>query len=89
MQSRVKFFPEDFVYYVPTGVDYATTYIVYDVNKNYQVTRESKPMSGPYFYKFKDGSGGAYSTFMGSDKKLTKVETSTKNGRKVLIIKDS
>lgn len=85
----VKKAPEDFVYYVPKGVDYATTYIVYDVNKNYQVTRESKPMAGPYFYKFNDGSGGAYSTFMGSDKKLTQVKTSTKNGRKVLIIKDS
>lgn len=85
----IKKAPENFVYYVPIGVDYATTYVVYDINKNYQVTRESKPMAGPYFYKFNDGSGGAYSTFMGSDKKLTQVKTSTKNGRKVLIIKDS
>lgn len=85
----VKKAPEDFVYYVPKGVTYSTTYIVYDVNQNYQVTRESRPMTGPFFYKFKDGSGGAYSTFMGSDKKITQVKTSTKNGRKVMIIKDS
>lgn len=85
----IKKAPEDFVYYVPKGVNYTTEYVVYDVNKSYQVTRESKPMNGPFFYSFKDGSGAAYSTFMGSDQKITHVKTSTKNGRRLMIIKDS
>jgi hypothetical protein len=39
--------------------------------------------------KYKDGSGGAYCTFMGGDSKITQVRTSTKNGRRVIILKDS
>jgi hypothetical protein len=85
----VKNSPETFVYYTPTGVDYTTTYVNYNVNKDFRITGVGKPYTGPYFYKFKDGSGAAYSTFMGSDMKLTKVITSTKNGRRVLVIKDS
>jgi hypothetical protein len=85
----VKNSPETFVYYTPTNVQYSTTYVNYNVNKDYKITGVGKPYSGPYFYKFKDGSSAAYSTFMGSDMKLTKVQTSTKNGRRVLIIKDS
>lgn len=85
----VKNAPEDFVYYTPKGVTYTTTYTNYKVNKNYQVTGVGKPFTGPYFYKYKDGSGGAYSTFMGGDMKITQVKTSTKNGRRVMIIKDS
>lgn len=85
----VKNAPEDFVYYVPQGVDYSTTYINYNVNKDYQVTGESKPYKGTYFFHYKDGSGSAYCTFMGGDMKLTKVQTSVSNGRRVLIIKDS
>ncbi|MDE5808157.1 MAG: hypothetical protein K2H76_08570, partial [Muribaculaceae bacterium] len=38
----IKNAPEDFVYYVPNGIDYSTTYWIYDINKNYQVTRERK-----------------------------------------------
>jgi hypothetical protein len=85
----VKNAPEDFVYYIPQGVEYSTTYINYNVNKDYQVTGESKPYKGTYFFSYKDGSGSAYCTFMGGDMKLTKVQTSTGNGRRVLIIKDS
>ena len=85
----IKNAPEDFVYYVPSGVTYTTTYIDYRIDKSYHVTGMGKPYKGPFFYKFKDGSGGAYCTFMGSDAKITKVETSTKNGRRVLILKDS
>lgn len=85
----VKNSPEDFVYYTPKGLDYKTTYRVYTTNKNYHVTREGKPQEGPYFYKYKDGSSAAYSTFMGGDQKLTKVVTGTKNGRRLLVIKDS
>lgn len=85
----VKNAPEDFVYYTPNGIDYTTTYWIYDINKNYQVTRERKPMDGKYFYKFHDGSGMAYSTFMGGDQKLTRVKTGAGTGRKLLVIKDS
>lgn len=85
----VKKAPEDFVYYTPKNVDYTTTYVTYTTNKNYQVVSESKPQKGQYFYKFKDGSGNAYLTFMGSDQKLVKVETSTSGNRRLLIIKDS
>lgn len=85
----VKQSPEDFVYYVPQGVEYTTTYTNYTINKNYQVTGMGKPYQGQFFVKFKDGSGGAYCTFMGGDSKITQVRTSTKNGRRVIILKDS
>jgi hypothetical protein len=42
-----------------------------------------------YFAKFKDGSSGAYCTFMGSDKQITRVMTSANNGRRIIILKDS
>ena len=81
--------PEDFVYYTPLGVDYTTTYVNMTVTDGLRVTGESKPYNGPFFYKYKDGSGGAYCTFMGGDMKLTTVRTSTKNGRRLIILKDS
>lgn len=85
----VKKAPEDFVYYTPRGLDPQTTYVTYFTDKSYRITSETKPRSGPFFYKFKDGSGNAYLTFMGSDSKLTKVITGTPGNRRLLIIKDS
>lgn len=85
----VKESPEDFVYYTPTGVDYTTTYYNYRTGGDRKVTSKSGAQKGPFFYKFKDGSGGAYSTFMGGDQKLTQVKTSTHNGRRLVIFKDS
>ena len=85
----IKNAPEDFVYYVPTEVEYTTTYIDYSTNKNYKVTGESRPFEGPFFYKYKDGNGGAYCTMMGGDMRLTQVRTSTKNHRRLIILKDS
>lgn len=85
----VKKAPEDFVYYVPTDVDYTTTYVNYTLDEEFHVTGESKPFKGKFFHSFKDGSGAAYTTFMGGDIKLTRVETSTRNGRRLLIFKDS
>ncbi|MCR4602536.1 MAG: hypothetical protein K5683_03235 [Prevotella sp.] len=85
----VKKAPEDFVYYMPRGVEYETTYIDYSINEDYQVTGEGRPYRSSFFFHYKDGSGGAYCTFMGSDTKLTQVRTSTRNGRRVLILKDS
>lgn len=85
----VKNAPEDFVYHIPVGVDYTTTYVTYNVNKNYEVTSESKPYTGRYFHQYKDGSGAAYLTFMGGDQHLVKVRTSTPGSRRLLVIKDS
>ena len=85
----VKNSPEDFVYYVPRDVDYTTTYIKYNIDKDFKVVGENPPHKGKYFLKYPDGSGGAYCTFMGSDSKITHIHTSTKNGRRMLIIKDS
>lgn len=85
----VKNAPEDFVYYVPRGVKYTTTYIIYTIDEDYHVTAESRPMRGAFFMHYRDGNGGAYCTFMGGDTKITQVRTSTHNGRRVLILKDS
>ena len=85
----VKKAPEDFVYYIPTGVEYTTTYVNYTLDEEFHVTGESKPFKSKYFFSFKDGSGAAYTTFMGGDQKLTRVETSTRNGRRLLVFKDS
>lgn len=85
----VKNAPEDFVYYVPQGVEFQTTYINYILNKYRRVVGERKPVDGPFFLQCADGSRGAYCTFMGGDPKTVKIQTSTKNGRKLLILKDS
>lgn len=85
----VKKAPEDFVFYTPKDIDYSTTYVDYTVGKSFKVEKESAPAKGEFFYKFHDGSGAAYCTFMGSDKRLTHVSTGTKNGRRLLILKDS
>lgn len=85
----VKNAPEDFVYYEPKGIKYTTTYINYTVNKNFHITKETKPIEGPFFWHYRDGSPGAYCTFMGGDTKITVVRTGTKNGRRLIILKDS
>ena len=85
----VKEAPEDFVYYVPRDVTYTTTYIDYRIDENYHVIGMGRPYKSIFFYKYKDGSGGAYCTFMGSDTRITHVQTSTHNGRRLMILKDS
>lgn len=85
----VKRSPEDFVYHKPREVEYSTTYINYALDESYNITAELAPVAGNYFYTFKNGSGNAYCTFMGGDSKITQVRTSTKNGRRVMIVKDS
>ena len=84
----VKNAPEDFVYHKPTDVEYTTTYITYKT-ENRKIIGEYAPAQGTYFKTFKDGSGGAYCTFMGGDSKITTIRTGTKNGRRILIFKDS
>ncbi|MDE7408691.1 MAG: hypothetical protein K2N09_01580 [Muribaculaceae bacterium] len=85
----VKNAPETFVYYVPNQVEYDTEFVTYTLNKNFKIVRESKPFKSAFFKKFKDGSGNAYLTFMGTDQAYVKVKTSTPGNRKLLIIKDS
>jgi len=85
----VKKAPEDFVYHIPSEVEYTTTYVNYTLDEEFHVTGESRPFKSKYFFSFKDGSGAAYTTFMGGDIKMTKVETSTHNGRRLLVFKDS
>lgn len=85
----VKEAPEDFTYFVPTKVDYTTTYINYTVDKSYHVTGAGKPFVSKFFMHYGDGNGGAYCTFMGGDAKITAVRTSVNNGRRLMILKDS
>ena len=86
---RISSNPEDFVYYVPKNVTLKTTYTNYRLDSSWNVAGEAEPSEGSFFIKYPDGSGGAYCTFMGGDAKITRVETSTDNGRRLLILKDS
>ena len=85
----VKNAPEDFVYYVPNQVSFDSEFVSYTLNKNFKIVRESRPYKSAFFKKFKDGSGNAYLTFIGTDQAYVKVKTSTPGNRKLLIIKDS
>ena len=85
----VKNSPEDFVYYVPRGVDYSTTFINYKLGRNNKVIGESEPQEHDFFIKYPDGSRGAYCTFMGGDSRTVKVVTGVKNGRRLMVLKDS
>lgn len=85
----VKNAPEDFVYYTPNAVKYDADYVAYTLNRDFQIVKESKPYKSPLFKHFKDGSGNAYLTFVGSDQVFVKVKTSTPGSRRLLIIKDS
>lgn len=69
--------PEQFVYYKPSN-DYTVYY--YDTAYNFDY-------NFPLFVDMPIGS--SYSTFMGGDAKIVRIETDVKNGRKLLIFKDS
>lgn len=85
----VKNAPEDFTYYTPKDKSYTTTFTIIQLDKDFRITGEGKPFKTQFFKKFKDGSGNAYLTFMGSDFLIVKVETGVKNGRRLAILKDS
>ncbi|MBO6223693.1 MAG: hypothetical protein J6N56_07950 [Bacteroidales bacterium] len=84
----VKNSPEDFVYYTPDStVTYTTTYINYNT-RNGVALSERAPQKGDFFQKGVSGAG-CYVVFMGGDAKITQVRTSTRNGRRLIIFKDS
>lgn len=84
----VKNSPEDFVYYVPRDTNYTATFTSFNLDKDFKVTSESAPKVAPFFKHYKS-KAMAYSTFMGGDAMIVKINTSTNNGRKLAIIKDS
>lgn len=85
----VKNAPEDFVYYIPRNVTYNTECIRYQVGKNNTILKETPSEDNRFFYEYEDGNNQAYLTFMHGDLNTTTVKTSTKNGRRLLILKDS
>lgn len=85
--SAISASPEKFVYHKPRGIQYTTTYITYSIDSNRKIVGESRPVAGKYFYDMR--GGGAYCSFMGGDSKITQVRTATKNGRRLIIVKDS
>lgn len=88
--NAIRKYPEDFIYYVPRGVRFTTTYINYTLDGSRKnIVSETEPLVRDFFMKYKDGSASAYSTFMGGDAKIVKVETSTRNHRRLMILKDS
>lgn len=84
----VKESPEDFVYYVPR-TSYHTHYTVFEIDADYHIVGEGVERDGPFFVPQPAGSSDAYSTFMGSDKRITQVTTQVSNHRHLLIVKDS
>ncbi len=80
--------PEDFVYHVPQTVDWTTTYINYKIS-GWDVVSADEPVKAAYFLDYGDNGSNNYCTFMAGDAKIVHVETSTKNGRRLAVIKDS
>lgn len=80
--------PEDFIYYVP-DIEYTATYYEYTLGTDGSITGMAEPDEGSFFWRYKDGSSMAYCTYMGGDSKIVHVKTSTNNGRKLAIFKDS
>jgi len=71
-------------------VKYTTTYVKYKLGRDKKtVVSESAPEQGRFFFEYEDGNSAAYMTFMHGDLNTTTVKTSTKNGRRLLILKDS
>lgn len=80
--------PENFVYHVPQTVDWTATYYNFKLSGN-KVTGMYDPMNAAYFINYGDNSSDNYCTFMGGDAKIVHVKTSTKNGRRLAVFKES
>lgn len=79
----VKRSPETFYYYTPNNTNYTTT--ITDLTNGGKGAKA--PHKGTYFAKASGGS--SYGVYGGGDQRIIKVSTDTKNGRKLVIIKDS
>lgn len=79
--ERIKNDPDTFTYYKPS-TEYKATYYTTD----FQID-ESVKFFDSIFVDMP--ASGAYSTFMGGDEKIVKIETENKNGRKLCVFKDS
>lgn len=75
--DRLRNDPEDFTYYVPKA-SYKTHY--YDLSFNYKYT--GRLLQGV-------DTANSYLMFMGGDSNVVKIDTEVKNGRRLLIVKDS
>ena len=79
--ERIKNDPEQFIYYIPS-TEYTATYYTTDF-------KVDESLSAYHSIFVEQPASGAYSTFMGGDQKIVKIETANKNGRKLCIFKDS
>lgn len=78
--ANIKNDPEVFTYYKPDNVDKTRAYY-YDTSFNYSG-------DGNFFNGVGDPSS-AYLVFMGGDEQIVKVKTNVKNGKRLMIVKDS
>ncbi len=78
---RIKNDPEDFTYYVPDNYD-KCEFDFYDTDFTYDYT-------GSYFKEVGDPQSNAYLTFFGGDEQIVKIRSDKKNGRRLIVIKDS
>jgi hypothetical protein len=62
--------------------------VLVDTKSEYYPKNSSKPIKSSLYAEFAKG-GNAYGVFLGGDFPLTKITTSVKNGKKILIFKDS
>lgn len=79
--ERIKNDPETFTYHVPENNDKCTT--------EYFSTSMDPWGGGNFFNNVGNPESNAYLTFMGGDEQIVKVSTNVKNGRKLMIVKDS
>lgn len=86
--SVIRNSPEDFVYHVPRTVDWTATYYNFKLTGS-KVTGMYEPMKAAFFLNYGDNKSDNYCTFMGGDAKIVHVRTSTKNGRRLAIFKES
>lgn len=78
---HIKNDPEDFTYYIPDNYEKCKTDF-YNTSFEFQYT-------GAYFQKVGNPQSNAYMTFFGGDEQIVKVRTNVKNGRKLIVVKDS